>query len=134
MFKKGDGSIVWLKTEDPIPYFAIDGHMDTGEEYNRIRERLANFYDSVKGVTSGDAFLISEVGKQGALIFCVKSNNRCALLILGEWHEVAQNNTSGWLLPDFFDHVRDGIRAISEIIHARITVSRVRCEVSVHFG
>lgn len=91
MFLKANGTEVWLRSAAKLPYLCLAGVLESPEDYIAIQQRLSRAYEPLSGIASDDAFLVQEFEGAGALVFCVRPDKNCALLLLGK-----------------FDHRREG--------------------------
>ncbi|WP_026622261.1 hypothetical protein M728_005483 (plasmid) [Ensifer sp. WSM1721] len=85
MFLKADGTKVWLRSSSRLPYLALGGVIESSENYEIIRSRLMQFHELTSGIASDDAFLMQEFEDKGALVFCMRPDKNCALLLLGKF-------------------------------------------------
>lgn len=71
MFRKADGTDVWLQSSARLPYLSVAGRIETSEDCSVIRSRLLQVYEPVHGIATDDAFLIQD--ENGcSLVFCVR--------------------------------------------------------------
>ncbi|MER9593295.1 hypothetical protein NKI94_32055 [Mesorhizobium australicum] len=95
MFLKADGTEVWLRSSSRLPYLALGGVIESSEEYEIIRSRLMQFHELTSGIASDDAFLMQEFEDKGALVFCMRPDKNCALLLLGKLDYEPEKQKSG---------------------------------------
>lgn len=95
MFLKADGTKVWLRSSSRLPYLVLGGVIESSEDYEIIRSRLMQVYELTSGIASDDGFLVQEFEDRGALVFCMRPDKNCALLLLGKFDYGLEKQKSG---------------------------------------
>ncbi|OSJ19086.1 hypothetical protein BST63_01275 [Bradyrhizobium canariense] len=83
MFRKADGTDVWLQSARTLPYLSIVGRIDSPDDYVDIIPRLSQAYEPLDGMASETAFLLRDFDGAAHLVFSIRPDKRCALLLLG---------------------------------------------------
>ncbi|RRI01761.1 hypothetical protein EH240_14060 [Mesorhizobium tamadayense] len=134
MFLKSDGTEVWLKSSARLPYLSLAGVIETSEDYTRIRRKLCRAYEQISGIASDDAFLVRDLGCDGALVFCARPDKNCALLLLGKFNRGEERRTPCTVLEKFYDVVGKTIDGIGRQSGATIRFDVLQLELAMHAG
>ncbi|WP_320243468.1 hypothetical protein [Cognatiyoonia sp. IB215182] len=86
MFRKADGTTVWLRTASFTPYFKIEGHIECESNFNldTVLRRLEHRFKPMTGICDGFCFMIGEFGDAGGVLFCIQPDMRCAVILIGQ--------------------------------------------------
>lgn len=133
MFRKADGTDVWLQSSAKLPYLSIAGIIETSEDYTVIRSRLLRFYKLIHGIATDDAFLIHD--EDGcALLFCARPDKTCALLLTGEFRKCGMREKSSPVLEELFKMIGRSLSGIARHSRATIRVRLVKAELAISAG
>lgn len=133
MFRKADGTEVWLQSSAKLPYLSLAGVIETSEEYMVIRSRLLQVYKPLHGVASDDAFLIRD--EDGCvLLFCARPDKTCALLLLGEFGMGGQSRKPCAVLEELIDIIDRSVNGIARDSRTIIRLQKVKSELAIGAG
>lgn len=133
MFLKADGTEVWLQNSPSLPYLSLAGTIETFEDYLAVRSRLLQVYKRYHCMTSDDAYLVWNEDSS-ALIFCVRPDKKCALLLLGEFGGSRKKENRSAVLEDFIDIVDRSLDGIARHSGATIRLQVVKPERAIGVG
>ncbi|CDX52939.1 conserved hypothetical protein [Mesorhizobium plurifarium] len=85
MYITADGNEVWLRSSTRMTYISVSGVIETSNSYDVVRSTLRGSYTLLSNISSDDAFLVEELTDEGALVFCLRPDKHCALLLLGKF-------------------------------------------------
>ena len=88
MFRKSNGTAVWLRTAQFMPYFKAEGTLELPSDMSmsNVLCQLKGRYKQVFGICHASCFQVKNFGDDGGVLFCAGSDRRCALLLFGQKH------------------------------------------------
>lgn len=131
MFLKADGTEVWLQSSTRLPYISLPGVIETSEDYAAIGIRLRQAYDLLSGIASDDAFLVQEFEDSGALVFCARSDKKCALLLLGKFDRGRDTRKPCAVLENLVETIENSVDGIGRQAGAIIRLEVVQSELAM---
>jgi hypothetical protein len=129
MFKKADGTSVWIRASFRLPYLSLSGSLDSADDYQEIRARLRASYRLVGDIdVCGDAYLVRELDG-GSVVFCACPSKDCAVLIFGQVD--CSSYAPDRSLSDFFALIEDAVVDIRDRCGAQVRLHTIRSEVAL---
>lgn len=133
MFLKADGTEVWLKSSRRVPYLSISGVIDSSDGYLTIRRRLCKVYKLLSAIASDDAFVVKELEGDGLLLFCARTNKKCALILLGKFYGRG-NRQKPHVLESLVEAIVNSTDEIGREAGATLRFEVVQPELAMHDG
>lgn len=91
MFRKADGTEVWLRLGCYVPYFKIEGNFNTTAAYDRTLKAVKKSYDTVSGVSHGPTFHIGRFAGEGNVLLCLEQPTSFAFILIGAGQAAPQS-------------------------------------------
>ncbi|MCE6958343.1 hypothetical protein LAZ40_04640 [Cereibacter sphaeroides] len=73
---------VWLSASYRMTYLVMTGRLRDGLSVAAVRQALRRRFDHVPAISRGGAYLVTTIGEEGHVLFCVADCGSCAFALI----------------------------------------------------